>query len=218
MSHTNTTTTTTQVAIVGAGPAGLLLGALLHQAGIDHVIVERQSADYVLGRIRAGVLEPGTVALMDQLGIGQRMHAEGLRHQAFGVVVGGQHYRIDLGSIRDGYVQIYGQTELTRDVMAARQQWGLGTVYEAEEVQVMAEVLDDTSHPGRKALLGLLTGIYQAHGFRAYLWLAATHCATVLVNDLGNFAIDNLTPGDYSLVLSGPDMEIHLDHVPVHAH
>ena len=91
-------------------------------------------------------------------------------------------------------------------------------MYEAEEVQVMAEVLDDTSHPGRKALLGLLTGIYQAHGFRAYLWLAATHCATVLVNDLGNFAIDNLTPGDYSLVLSGPDMKIHLDHVQVHAH
>ena len=91
-------------------------------------------------------------------------------------------------------------------------------MYEAEEVQVMAEVLDDTAHPGRKSILGLLTGIYQAHGFRAYLWQAATHRATVIVNDLGNFTIDNLTPGDYSLVLSGPDMEIHLDFVPVYAH
>ena len=91
-------------------------------------------------------------------------------------------------------------------------------MYEAEEVQVMAEVMDDTTHPGRKSILGLLTGIYQSHGFQAYLWQAATHRATVIVNDLGNFTIDNLTPGDYSLVLSGPDMEIHLDYVPVYAH
>ncbi len=91
-------------------------------------------------------------------------------------------------------------------------------MYEAEEIQVMAEVMDDASHPGRKSILGLLTGIYQAHGFRAYLWQAATHRATVAVNDLGNFTIDNLIPGDYSLVLSGPDMEIHLDYVPVYAH
>ena len=70
----------TQVAIIGAGPSGLLLGQLLHQAGIDAVVIEQRSGDYVLGRIRAGVLEQGTVDLMDQLGLGRRMHAEGLVH------------------------------------------------------------------------------------------------------------------------------------------
>ena len=73
----------TQVAIIGAGPAGLLLGQLLHQAGIDNVILERQSADYVLGRIRAGVLEQTTVDLLDEAGVGARMHREGLVHGGF---------------------------------------------------------------------------------------------------------------------------------------
>lgn len=88
-------------------------------------------------------------------------------------------------------------------------------LYEAEGVQVMAEIAEDASHPGRKTILGLLTGTFPAASFQAYLWQAARYCATTPVTDLGNFAIDNLAPGNYSLVLSGPDLEIHLEDLPV---
>ena len=125
----------TQVAIVGAGPAGLLLGALLHQAGIANVIVERQSAAYVLGRIRAGVLEQTTMELLDEAGVGARMHAEGLLHQGFELCFGGARHRIDLHALTGGkQVMVYGQTEVTRDLMAARAAAGLTTVYEAKDV------------------------------------------------------------------------------------
>ena len=89
----------TQVAIVGAGPAGLLLGALLHKAGIDNVIVEQRSADYVLGRIRAGVLEQVAVDLLDEAGVGARLHAEGLPHDGVNLSFGGQRHRIDLHAL-----------------------------------------------------------------------------------------------------------------------
>jgi len=125
----------TQVAIVGAGPSGLLLGQLLHKAGIANVIVERQSADYVLGRIRAGVLEQTTMALLDEAGVGARMHAEGLVHQGFELCFGGARHRIDLRMLTGGkQVMVYGQTEVTRDLMAARAAAGLRTVYEAKDV------------------------------------------------------------------------------------
>ena len=90
-------------------------------------------------------------------------------------------------------------------------------MYEVEGAQVMAEVFDDDAHPGRKSILGLLTGTYQVNSFQAYLWQEARYHATVHVDDLGNFTIDNLTPGDYSLILSGPDLEIHLEDLPVRA-
>ncbi len=107
-----------QVAIVGAGPSGLLLGQLLYRAGIDAVIVEQRSAEYVLGRIRAGVLEQGTVGLLDELGVGARMHAEGLIHEGFGIRHGGVRRRVDLAGLTGGKeVMVYGQTELTRDLM-----------------------------------------------------------------------------------------------------
>ena len=123
----------TQVAIVGAGPSGLLLGQLLHKAGIDNVILERQSADYVLGRIRAGVLEQATVDLLDEAGVGARMHAEGLVHDGFELGFGGARHRIDLQGLTGGkQVMVYGQTEVTRDLMDARAAAGLATVYEAE--------------------------------------------------------------------------------------
>jgi p-hydroxybenzoate 3-monooxygenase len=129
------TATRTQVAIVGAGPAGLLLGALLHKAGIDNVIVERQSADYVLGRIRAGVLEQTTIDLLDEAGVGVRMHAEGLVHRGFELCFGGARHRIDLHGLTGGkQVMVYGQTEVTRDLMAARAAARLTTVYEAKDV------------------------------------------------------------------------------------
>jgi p-hydroxybenzoate 3-monooxygenase len=127
----------TQVAIVGAGPSGLLLGQLLHKAGIDAVIVERQSPDYVLGRIRAGVLEQVCVDLLDEAGVGARMHREGLVHGGFEMLWKGQRRRVDLAKHTGGkQVMVYGQTEVTRDLMDARQAAGLTTVYEARDVAV----------------------------------------------------------------------------------
>jgi p-hydroxybenzoate 3-monooxygenase len=125
----------TQVAIVGAGPSGLLLGQLLHKAGIDNVIVERQNGEYILGRIRAGVLEQTTADLLDEAGVGARMHAEGLVHDGFELCFGGARHRIDLAGHTGGkHVIVYGQTEVTRDLMAARSAAGLPTVYEARDV------------------------------------------------------------------------------------
>lgn len=126
-----------QVAIIGAGPAGLLLGQLLHKAGIDAIILERQTGDYVLSRIRAGILEQVCIDLMDEAGVGERMHKEGLVHGGFDMLVGGTRHRIDLNKLTDGKnVMVYGQTELTRDLMDARTAAGLPTVYEARNVQV----------------------------------------------------------------------------------
>jgi p-hydroxybenzoate 3-monooxygenase len=127
----------TQVAIVGAGPSGLLLGQLLHKAGIDAVVLERQSGDYVLGRIRAGVLEQVCMDLLDEAGVGARMHREGLVHGGFEILAGDKRHRIDLTRLSGGKnVMVYGQTELTRDLMEARVAAGLPTVYEAESVAV----------------------------------------------------------------------------------
>ncbi len=129
--------TTTQVAIIGAGPSGLLLGQLLHKAGIDAIVLERQTGDYVLGRIRAGVLEQVTTDLLVQAGVGARMQSEGLVHHGFEMLVGGRRHRIDLHGLTGGkHVTVYGQTELTRDLMAARTAAGLPTVYEAGNVAV----------------------------------------------------------------------------------
>jgi p-hydroxybenzoate 3-monooxygenase len=126
-----------QVAIVGAGPAGLLLGALLHQAGVEALVVEQRSADYVLGRVRAGVLEQGTVDVLDELGLGARLHADGLVHGGVGLSFGGQRHRIDLHKLSGGKnVTVYGQTEITRDLMAARAATGSRTVYEADRVSL----------------------------------------------------------------------------------
>jgi p-hydroxybenzoate 3-monooxygenase len=124
----------TQVAIVGAGPAGLLLGALLAKAGVDAVIVEQRSAEYVLGRIRAGVLEQVTVALLEQAGVADRLHAEGLVHHGIELSFGGARHRIDFEKLTGKHVTVYGQTEVTRDLMHARDAAGLETVYEAEHV------------------------------------------------------------------------------------
>ena len=126
----------TQVAIIGAGPSGLLLGQLLHGAGIDNVIIERQTGDYVLGRIRAGVLEQGMVDLLRQAGVSQRMDAEGLVHDGFELALDGRQVHIDLKGLTGGKsVMVYGQTEVTRDLMAARAQTGAQTLYSASNVQ-----------------------------------------------------------------------------------
>ena len=127
----------TQVAIIGAGPSGLLLGQLLHRAGIATVIVERQTREHVLGRIRAGVLEQVTADLLDEAGVGARMRAEGLVHGGFELLVQGRRHRVDLKTLTGGsQVLVYGQTELTRDLMSARAAAGLTTIYQAESVGV----------------------------------------------------------------------------------
>ena len=135
----------TQVLIIGAGPSGLLLGQLLLRAGIDNVILERQSGDYVLGRIRAGVLEQTTCDLLVEAGVGTRMHAEGLPHDGFELCFGGARHRIDLAGLTGGKrVVVYGQTEVTRDLMAARAAAGAQTVYQAGDVAIHGF---DTDHP-----------------------------------------------------------------------
>ncbi len=124
-----------QVAIIGAGPAGLLLGERLGHAGIDAIILERQSPDYVLGRIRAGVLESGTIDQLRELGLGARVDAAGLRHGGIELCFDGGRHRIDLAGLTGGkHVTVYGQTEVTRDLMAARAAAGRTTVYNAEAV------------------------------------------------------------------------------------
>jgi p-hydroxybenzoate 3-monooxygenase len=121
----------TQVAIIGAGPSGLLLGQLLYKAGIDNIIIERQSGDYVLGRIRAGVLEQVAVDMLDECGIGTRMHREGLVHHGIELLFKGTRHRIDMHGLTDGKsVMVYGQTEVTHDLMDARKAEGLTTIYE----------------------------------------------------------------------------------------
>jgi p-hydroxybenzoate 3-monooxygenase len=127
----------TQVAIVGAGPSGLLLGQLLAQARIDAVILERQTKQHVLGRIRAGVLEQVCVDLLDEVGVGARMRREGLVHGGFAMLWQGRRHRIDMHRLTGGKnVMVYGQTELTRDLMDARAAAGLPTIYEAASVAV----------------------------------------------------------------------------------
>ncbi|MDQ7729458.1 4-hydroxybenzoate 3-monooxygenase [Halomonas sp. SpR8] len=126
----------TQVAIIGAGPSGLLLGQLLHRQGIDNVIVERRSGEYVLSRIRAGVLEQGMVDLLREAGVDQRMDEEGLPHDGFELVFDNRRVRVALDELTGGSkVMVYGQTEVTRDLMEARAAAGATTLYEAENVQ-----------------------------------------------------------------------------------
>lgn len=124
----------TQVAIIGAGPAGLLLGHLLRAQGIDCIILERQSPGYVLGRIRAGVLEQTTTDLMDQLGINARLHAEGMKEEGFALADGERLIRIDTYGLTGKYVTVYGQTEVTRDLIDAAPERGLEIIWEAGDV------------------------------------------------------------------------------------
>jgi len=124
----------TQVCIIGAGPAGLMLGHLLRAEGLDCVVLERATGDYVLGRIRAGVLEAGTAGIMAGLGLDARLKDEGLVHDGFNLADGERLIRIDIAELTGKHVAVYGQTELTRDLMGACGERGLEVVYEAADV------------------------------------------------------------------------------------
>ena len=127
----------TKVAIIGAGPAGLLLGQLLYKAGIDHIIVEQRSADYVASRIRAGILEQVSVDLLKKADVDQNLKAHGLPHSGIEILAQGRKHRVDLSALTGGkQVTVYGQTEVTKDLMQAREQADLLSFYEAQHVKV----------------------------------------------------------------------------------
>ncbi len=134
----------TQVVIIGSGPSGLLLGQLLARAGIDTIILEQKTQAYVLGRIRAGVLEQGAVALIDDAGAGARMHREGLVHDGIEIAFDGVRHRIDFKGLTGKTVMVYGQTEATRDLMDARAASGAPSIYEAIDVSIHDI---ETDHP-----------------------------------------------------------------------
>ena len=134
----------TQVAIIGGGPAGLLLSQLLHTRGIDSVVLERKTKDYVLSRIRAGVLEQGLVKLMEEAGCADRMHAEGLTHDGTLISYGDEIFRVDFSEHTGTPVVVYGQTEVTRDLYEAREKANGKIEFEVEDVVIQGA---DTENP-----------------------------------------------------------------------
>ena len=124
----------TQVGIIGSGPAGLLLSQLLHLRGIDSVVLERQSREYVLGRIRAGVIEQGAVELLREARVHERLDREGQIHEGIGISFGGRRHRIDFRALAGSCVTVYGQTEITRDLFDARDAAGGTIIHDAEDV------------------------------------------------------------------------------------
>ena len=134
----------TQVAIVGAGPAGLTLAHLLHRAGVDSAVVEIRSREHVEHRVRAGVLEQGTVDLLVECGVGQRLRREGLVHHGIELRFGGEGHRIDLTALTGRSITVYGQQEVVKDLIAARVESGRPIHFDAREVAIEAF---DGEHP-----------------------------------------------------------------------
>lgn len=124
----------TQIAIIGAGPAGMVLAHLLHRAGIEAVVIERRSRDYIEGRVRAGVLEQGTVDLLDRLGLADRLHREGLPHAGTNLAVDGEMFRIDMQALTGSCITVYGQKEVMHDLFDGAEERGLTVVFEAGDV------------------------------------------------------------------------------------
>jgi p-hydroxybenzoate 3-monooxygenase len=125
----------TEVCIIGGGPSGLLLSQILHLAGIDTVVLERHTRDHVLSRIRAGVLEEGSAGLLRRAGVGDRMDREGYRHDGVFLSSGNRAFRLDLKGMTGKSVMVYGQTEVTADLYAARDAAGGTVIHEADDVQ-----------------------------------------------------------------------------------
>ncbi|WP_306043829.1 4-hydroxybenzoate 3-monooxygenase [Mameliella sp. MMSF_3455] len=126
----------TQVCIIGGGPSGLLLSQLLHKKGIDSVVLERKTKDYVLGRIRAGILETGMVDLMREAGVGERMDQECIVHDGTVISYGDEEFRIDFTELTGSHVVVYGQTEVTRDLYEAREKADGKIIFNVENVQI----------------------------------------------------------------------------------
>jgi p-hydroxybenzoate 3-monooxygenase len=160
----------TQVAIIGAGPAGLLLGQLLHRAGIDAVILEQRTPEYVLGRIRAGVLEQGTVDVLELAGVAKRLRAESLTHGGVEIAANHVRKRIAFQDLIGRTVTVYGQTEMTRDLMDARKECDAVSIYEVESVQLhdvdTASPAVTCTHRGEKQRLecDFIAGCDGSHG------------------------------------------------------
>src|SRR5215813_8045893 len=135
----------TQVGIIGAGPAGLLLGHLLHLNGIDSVIIENRSREYVIERVRAGVLEQGTVDLMIAMGVGERLKRQGLRHDGLYISFEGRRHHINMAELTGGKaITVYGQNEVVKDLIEARVETGRPLYFEVDDVSVEAM---DSSQP-----------------------------------------------------------------------
>ena len=126
----------TQVVIIGGGPSGLLLGQLLHRAGVEAVVLERKTRDYVLSRIRAGVLEQGMASLLKEAGVDARMRAEGLAHDGTLIAYDDAMFRVDFAKHTGQPVIVYGQTEVTRDLYDARAAAGAQTLFNVEDVVI----------------------------------------------------------------------------------
>ena len=160
----------TQVAIVGGGPSGLLLSQLLHVRGIESVVLERRTKAHVLGRIRAGVLERGLVGLMEEAGCAARLHAEGLVHHGALIAGPGGMFRIDFAARAGAPVVVYGQTELTRDLYAARERAGGVVEFEVERVAIEGAdtdgpaVLYEVGGEARRLVCDFVAGCDGFHG------------------------------------------------------
>jgi p-hydroxybenzoate 3-monooxygenase len=158
----------TQVGIVGAGPAGLVLAHLLHLRGIDSVVLESRSREYVESRIRAGVLEQGTVDLLVEMGVGERLRREGLVHEGIELQFGGERHRIHFTELTGGRsITVYGQQEVVKDLIAARLETGRPLLFDAEVVGVDAErAVVRYTHEGAEQTLecDLVAGCDGFHG------------------------------------------------------
>lgn len=148
----------TKVAIIGSGPAGLLLGQLLYKAGIDHILIEQRSAEYVASRIRAGILEQVSVDLLAEAGVDAQLREKGLPHNGIEILTNGEKHRVDLTQLTGGkQVTVYGQTEVTKDLMQARTEAQLTSFYEASNVQVHEFYGEQPSvtfeHEGRQVMV-----------------------------------------------------------------
>jgi len=160
----------TQVAIIGGGPSGLLLSQLLHCKGIDTVVLERKTRDYVLGRIRAGMLEAGFVNLMRKAGVARRMDAESYTHDGTCIAYGNEQFRIDFKALTSTSVVVYGQTELTRDLYDARQAMGGQIIFNSNNVKIHGADTDapyityDAGHGEQRIDCDYIAGCDGFHG------------------------------------------------------